>query len=74
MLFPVKLYTTVQAAKKLGIARDTIYRWMRDKKIRGPEITREGRFVSPLWADEDLKRIRKYMKENPRENRGKKRK
>jgi len=69
----VKLYTTVQAAKKLGIARDTIYRWMRDKKITGAKLTREGKFQSPLWTDEDLKRIRRYMKENPRENRGKKR-
>jgi excisionase family DNA binding protein len=69
----MKLYTTVRAAKKLGIARDTLYRWMRDKKI-GAKITRAGEFRSPLWTEDDLKSIRKYMNENPHHNRRKRQK
>jgi excisionase family DNA binding protein len=70
----VKLYTTVQAAKTLGVARDTLYRWMRDGKIRRPKITREGVFQSPLWTEQDLEWMRKIMKMNPHRNLGKKRK
>jgi len=66
----MKLYTTVRAAKILGVARDTIYRWIRDDKIRGAQITRAGKFQSPLWTDADLDRMRKWMRDHPHPNRG----
>jgi excisionase family DNA binding protein len=57
-------YTTLQAAEVLGIGRDTLYRWIRAKKIRPGKVTRVGNFAIRGWTDRDLARIRKYMREN----------
>jgi excisionase family DNA binding protein len=71
----VKTYTTVQVAKLLGIGRDTIYRWMRAKKIRGSRVIRVGTgdsFQVRYWTDRDVARIKKYMQQNYRKGRGRK--
>jgi excisionase family DNA binding protein len=65
-------YTTTQAAKKLGIGRDTMYRWIQAKLIRPGRVTRFGNYQIRAWADEDLAKIREWMKKNPHENRGRK--
>jgi excisionase family DNA binding protein len=70
----VARYTTVQAAKKLGIGRDTIYRLMKAKQIPSGEVTRIGTYRLRTWTDADLAEIRKFMKENPHGNRGRKEK
>jgi len=70
-------YTTVQAARKLGIGRDTIYRWMRSNKIKGARIVRVGGQAGikvRLWTDADLAAIRTWMKESKHGNLGRKRK
>jgi excisionase family DNA binding protein len=72
----VKTYTTVQAARELGVGRDTLYRWMKAKKIRGSRIIRVGTgttFKFRLWTHRDLVAIRRWMKQNPYRGRGKKR-
>jgi len=68
-----RTYTTVQIAQRLGIGRDSLYRWMRRRKIKPAPVTRIGRFRVRLWTDQDVARIKKYMKENYFEGRGKKR-
>jgi len=71
----VTTYTTVQAAKELGVSRDTIYRWMRARKIKGGRAIRVGTSVAVqlrLWTDRDLAAIRQWMKQNPYKGRGKK--
>lgn len=70
----VKTFTTVQAAQKLGVARDTVYRWMRANRVKGAQITKIGDLRVRLWTEDDLNRIRLWMKENPHPNRGRKRK
>lgn len=70
------VYTTVQAAKKLGIGRDTLYRWMKNGLIRKPSVVRlgEGALFQPaMWTDAELSMIRKRMKQNPHKNLGRKR-
>jgi excisionase family DNA binding protein len=69
----MKTYTTVQAAKELGVSRDTIYRWMKANSIKGARVTRFGEFQLRLWAESDLNRIRAWMAKHPHANRGKKR-
>jgi excisionase family DNA binding protein len=76
MILYMKTYTTVQAARELGIGRDTIYRWMRAKKIRGGRVIRVGTTVGVqlrVWTDRDLAAIRRWMKQNPYKGRGEKR-
>jgi excisionase family DNA binding protein len=70
----VPQYTTVQAAKILGIGRDTLYRWMKAKKIPTGRITRVGEYEFRTWTDEELDRVRAYMRRHPRVGRGRKRK
>ena len=60
----MRTYTTVQAANVLGIGRDTLYRWIRAKKIPEGKLTRVGNFSIRGWSDRDLDRIRIYMREN----------
>ena len=72
----VKTYTTVQAARELGIGRDTLYRWMKAKKIKGSKVVRVGTdatFQFRLWTQRDLAAIRRWMKQNPYKGRGEKR-
>jgi excisionase family DNA binding protein len=67
----VKEYSTVQLAKKLGIARDTIYRWIRSKRIEGGRVHRFGTGVQVrIWTEKDLKAIGRWMKANPYKSRG----
>jgi excisionase family DNA binding protein len=72
----MRVYTTVQAARKLGIGRDTLYRWMRDGLVKKPTVVRVGEgaiFQPAMWTDADLAKIRKRMKKNPHKNLGRKR-
>jgi excisionase family DNA binding protein len=69
----MKTYTTVQVAKLLHVGRDTIYRWMRAKKITAAKVTRFGSFQVRLWTVRDVAAIRHYMEQNPYKGRGKKR-
>jgi len=73
----MKLFTTVQAAKILGIARDTLYRWIREGRVKGPGVQRVGEDVTfhpPVLTKEDLAAVRRWMKKNPYKGRGNKRK
>ncbi len=70
----VKTYSTVKAAKQLGVSRDTIYRWMRANNIQGARVTKVGEFQVRLWTEADLRKIQSWMKANPHANRGTRRK
>ena len=72
----MKTYTTVQAARELGIGRDTLYRWMKARKITGSKLLRIGTDVTyrvRIWTARDLAAIRRWMKQNPYKGRGEKR-
>jgi len=66
----MKTYTTVQLAERLGVGRDTIYRWMRAGKIKAAPVSRLGPFRVRLWTDRDVARIRKFMEEGYFDGRG----
>jgi excisionase family DNA binding protein len=72
----MRTYTTAQLAKKLGIGRDTLYRWMRAKKIKPGRLQRirtgGGEFAVRSWTTEDVRAIRTYMTKNYRKGRGRK--
>jgi excisionase family DNA binding protein len=62
-----KIYNTVQVARQLGISRDTLYRWLRTRKIKGGQVMRLGTDAQTqirLWTEKDLKRVRAWMREN----------
>ena len=62
-----KVYNTAQAARQLGISRDTLYRWLRTRKIKGGQVMRLGAAAQTqirLWTEKDLKEVRAWMREN----------
>jgi predicted DNA-binding transcriptional regulator AlpA len=62
----MRTYSTVQAVKKLGIGRDTLYRWIRGLKVAAPKRTEVGGVRIRLWTDADIKKVRAYMKQSYR--------
>ena len=60
----MKTYTTVQAAQKLGVSRNTIYRWIRGRKIKAAGFVRTNgvELRIRLWTEKDLRDIRKFMR------------
>jgi hypothetical protein len=55
------LYSTQQAAKKLGIDARSLNRYIAAKKVPAPPMTRVGGVKVRLWADQDIEQIRKLL-------------
>ena len=66
----VRTYSTVQAAKKLKVGRDTLNRWIRGRKFALPPVQKVGGISVRLWSDADLESVRTYMKGNYRKGGG----
>ncbi len=66
----MKHYSTVQAAKLLGVGRDSLYRWMRAGKIKGTRVVALGGVRIRLWTERDLEQVRKFMEKNYWKGRG----
>ena len=55
------LYSTQQAAKKLGIDARSLNRYIAAKKVPAPPLTRIGGIKVRLWADQDIAQIRRLL-------------
>lgn len=55
------LYSTQQAAKKLGIDARSLNRYIAAKKISAPPLTRVGGVKVRLWADQDIAQMHKLL-------------
>ena len=47
-------YSTKEAAKRIGVSKDTLLRWLYEKKVAEPPRDRRGWRV---WTDEDVARV-----------------
>jgi len=56
----MKKYSTVEVAKLVGVSRDTLHRWIREKKVSAPPAESFGGFRVRLWTAADIERIKKY--------------
>jgi DNA-binding transcriptional MerR regulator len=56
----MKKYSTVEVAKLVGVSRDTLHRWIREKKVSAPPAESFGAFRVRLWTVADIERIKKY--------------
>jgi predicted site-specific integrase-resolvase len=68
-----KMYSTPQAAKKIGVSFITLHRWLRDGKIRPQAIPLQGRSLW-LWTNADISKGRKVkstQKPGPKPKAGK---
>ena len=67
-------HSTAQVARKVGIGKQTLHRWIREGKIAAPRKQRVGGVVVRFWKDEDVERVRRYKAQHYRKGRGRKKK
>jgi DNA-binding transcriptional MerR regulator len=65
-------YSTSEVAEKIGIAKRTLIRWLKDGKIAEPKRVEYPGIISRLWSERDVERLRKYKEQNYRKGRGRK--
>ena len=58
-------------ARKTGIARSTLERWIRQGKVR-PEVVRIGKRTFRLWSDKEIKKVKEVKAKTYRKGRGRK--
>ena len=64
--------STAEVAKKVGIDRATLERWLASGKIARPKSLRIGEKEFRDWTDVEVERVRKYKQKNYRKGRGRK--
>jgi len=64
--------STQDVARKIGINRVTLERWLSSGKVKAPKTVRFGKSEFRNWTAEDVERVRKYKQKNYRKGRGRK--
>jgi excisionase family DNA binding protein len=64
--------STLEVARKVGIGRATLERWLSSGKLKAPRTIRFGKSEFRDWTDRDVERVRKYKQESYRKGRGRK--
>ena len=64
--------STQDVARKVGINRVTLERWLSSGKVEAPKTVRFGKNEFRNWTPADVERVRKYKHENYRKGRGRK--
>ncbi len=62
--------STLEAAKKGGVSKATLERWLAQGKIKAPKPLRVGQKVFRLWTDQDIERVRRHKKKTYWKGRG----
>lgn len=57
----MKIVSTTQAARKLGIDPMTLSRYIRDKKVPAPTILQVGKGQLHVWTEEEIEHVRKLL-------------
>jgi predicted DNA-binding transcriptional regulator AlpA len=55
------LFTTRQAAKKLGMTAAALSRYISSGKVPPPQIVKIGNFSVHSWTEEDIETVRKLL-------------
>jgi predicted site-specific integrase-resolvase len=62
-----KLYTTAEAARRVGVSRQTVQAWIAAGKIKGPELILPVHIR--LWSKEDIAQLKKVERRPGRRRR-----
>ena len=65
--------STEEAARLVGIGRNTLERWIREGKVT-PKTVRVGRKNYRLWTEREIEKLRYVKEKNYRKGRGRKKK
>jgi excisionase family DNA binding protein len=55
------LYSTTQAAKRLGIGVKTLSRYIADKKVPAPAFLESGQVTHHVWTEEQIEQLRQLL-------------
>ena len=64
--------STKEVARKAGIGRATLERWLSNGELQGPKTIRFGKSEFRDWTDRDVERVRRFKEENYCKGRGRK--
>jgi predicted site-specific integrase-resolvase len=56
-----KKHTTVEAAAKIGVSRQTLQTWIAEGKIIPPKMLEVGRMTVRLWSESDIEKARRLL-------------
>jgi excisionase family DNA binding protein len=55
------MFSTGEAAKKLGLQTRTLSRYIQAGKIPAPKMAKTGKMTLHLWTEADIERVRKLL-------------
>ena len=55
------LYSTSEAAKRLGIGLKTLARYIENKKVPPPQFIKAGNSVHHAWTDAEIEHVRQLL-------------
>jgi len=64
-------FSTGDAAKKIGVSRQTLQAWIDKTSIPSPKLQKVGRVSVRLWTNADIQRARKFKGTLKRGRKGK---
>jgi predicted site-specific integrase-resolvase len=64
--------STQDVARKVGINRVTLERWLSSGKVKAPRTVKFGKNEFRNWTAADVEKVRKYKQQNYRKGRGRK--
>jgi excisionase family DNA binding protein len=56
----VKTYTTSQAARQIGVSRQTLQAWIAAGEINAPKVIGVGKALLRLWSVADIEKAKKF--------------
>ncbi len=65
-----RTFTTAEAAKKVGISRQTLHTWINRRLVAAPKPVKFGRSSFRFWTEEDVDRLKDFkgtLKRGPKE-------
>jgi hypothetical protein len=70
----MKTYSTLEAARIVGVHKQTLLGWMYDGKVAEPRRDSVGGQVVRIWTGKDVEKAKAYKAENYCKGRGRKKK
>jgi DNA-binding transcriptional MerR regulator len=53
-------YTTPEAAKLIGVSRQTLQAWIKGRFIETPELAKVANLSVRLWSQADIRRAKRF--------------
>ena len=57
----MKLYSTNEASKLLGIGLKTLARYIEEKKVPAPSFLQAGKSTHHAWTEEEIEHVRQLL-------------